>query len=73
MSLMAAELLREGILSASLQVLRENHVARGFYERLGGSRLNEREQKWGDVTLTEVVYGWPDLYLLVPPNFSLRE
>lgn len=44
----------------------EANPARGFYERLGGTRLAEtRAPSFGAVSLIEVAYGWPSLPDLV--------
>lgn len=61
MTLMARDLEARSMPSAGLWVLRENSSARGFYERLGGTIIIEREVADGDTTLHEVAYGWPDL------------
>ena len=53
-----------GYTSAALWVLRENRNARGFYERLGGEIVAEKEERRGDATLVEVAYGWRDLVQL---------
>ncbi|WP_086993376.1 GNAT family N-acetyltransferase [Rhizobium sullae] len=47
--------------AASLWVLRENAVARRFYERLGGELVSEKEDRRDTMTLVEVAYGWRDL------------
>lgn len=65
MRLMAQRLLDEGQKSGTLWVLRENAVARRFYERLGGAVVGEREEEQSGATLDEVAYGWKDLSLLV--------
>ena len=44
----------------------EANPARGFYERLGGTRLAEtRAAAFGGTSLTEVAYGWPSLPALL--------
>ncbi|TCU18190.1 GNAT family N-acetyltransferase [Rhizobium sullae] len=47
--------------AASLWVLRENTVARRFYDGLGGELVGEKEDRRGTMTLVEVAYGWRDL------------
>ena len=42
-------------------VLRDNHAARNFYERLGGVYIRAQPITLGSVTLEEVSYGWPRL------------
>ena len=39
-------------------VLKKNPQGRGFYERLGGVRLGEREITLGGTKLWEVAYGF---------------
>jgi ribosomal protein S18 acetylase RimI-like enzyme len=39
-------------------VLRDNHRARGFYERLGGAYVRSQPITIGPSTLEEVSYGW---------------
>jgi ribosomal protein S18 acetylase RimI-like enzyme len=39
-------------------VLRDNHRARGFYERLGGVYVRSQPITIGPTTLEEVSYGW---------------
>ncbi|WP_316199005.1 MULTISPECIES: GNAT family N-acetyltransferase [unclassified Bradyrhizobium] len=68
MTLMAAKLLHEGFHSASLLVLRDNRAACEFYEHIGGAALSERNEERGDLTLTEVIYGWSDLRQLASPK-----
>jgi GNAT superfamily N-acetyltransferase len=60
MATMAGELLRFGMNSAVVWVLRDN-PSRWFYERLGGSRLAEQTINFASATLIEVAYGWRDL------------
>lgn len=49
--------------SLMLWVLAENAPARRFYERLGGQLIGKRtiELGEGDITPTEVAYGWLDI------------
>jgi ribosomal protein S18 acetylase RimI-like enzyme len=61
MSTMAFDLTSRGFGAASLWVLRENAVARAFYERFGGQAIEEREDIRGGATLVEVAYGWVNL------------
>jgi GNAT superfamily N-acetyltransferase len=56
----ADNLHRAGHRSMYVWVLEENS-SRGFYERMGGSRLSSAEIELGGKLLTEVSYGWPDL------------
>jgi len=56
----ARRLLREGISSMLVWVLRDN-PARGFYEALGGRRVRERVVVIGDEELVELAYGWDDI------------
>ena len=58
----AANGLRElGRSSMMVWVLKDNHPARGFYERLGGVYLYEKPIEIGGAQLMEVAYGWRDL------------
>lgn len=41
-----------------LWVLADNPIGRGFYERLGGKLVGEKEIVMDDVALVEVAYGW---------------
>jgi ribosomal protein S18 acetylase RimI-like enzyme len=61
MSIMASDLASRGFNAASLWVLRDNAVARQFYERFGGQVVEEREDVRGQVTLVELAYGWANL------------
>jgi ribosomal protein S18 acetylase RimI-like enzyme len=65
MSLMANALLESGHRAATLWVLRENLIARKFYESLGGTIAGEQKEERPDATLFEVAYGWSDLSALV--------
>lgn len=49
-----------GHTSMLVWVLKDN-PARGFYERLGGSYLAEKNIEIGGSELLEIAYGWPDL------------
>jgi ribosomal protein S18 acetylase RimI-like enzyme len=64
MSTMALDLTYRGFNAASLWVLRENAVARAFYERFGGQVVDEREDVRKEATLAEVAYGWANLKTL---------
>jgi GNAT superfamily N-acetyltransferase len=67
----AGSLLRRGVRSMLVWVLRDNAGARRFYERLGGVYLREHELDFGaGFTLPEVAYGWADLRwgLIRPPQ-----
>lgn len=65
MRLMAQSLLGRGRKGASLWVLRENQLARAFYERLGGTLIGERVDELSGATVAEIAYGWSDLNALV--------
>jgi ribosomal protein S18 acetylase RimI-like enzyme len=59
----AAALADRGVTSMVVWVLRDNAAARGFYERLGGAYLRERELQLGSeggLQLSEVSYLWED-------------
>ncbi|MCJ2059612.1 GNAT family N-acetyltransferase [Methylobacterium sp. J-048] len=64
MAALAAHLLQSGHRAASLWVLRENAMARRFYERLGGVVVGKREEAREHDMLVEVAYGWRDLAAL---------
>ena len=66
----AERLLQEGMRSMLLWVLVEN-PSRGFYERLGGKRLEEKQITIDGESLTEVAYGWADLHDLLALRPSL--
>lgn len=61
MAAIAEALAAQGHRCAFLWVLRENMLARGFYEHLGGTIIGERQEQMEGVTLNEVGYGWHDL------------
>jgi ribosomal protein S18 acetylase RimI-like enzyme len=65
MRLLSQALLDADCRAATLWVLRENLVARNFYERLGGTVVGEKKEETPDATLVEVAYGWDDLSALV--------
>lgn len=60
---MAGWLRAGGCRSLMLWVLEGNAPAQRFYERLGGHLIGERiiDLGEGDITPTEVAYGWPDI------------
>ena len=58
-------LVREGLTSMIVWVLRENHSARQFYEAIGGRYCQERQIDIAGVSLPEVSYGWTDLSILL--------
>ncbi len=64
MAVAAEHLLRQGHCALRLWVLAAN-PSRRFYEALGGEPAGEREVTIGGVSLPEVVYGWPDIRVLV--------
>ena len=53
-----------GVSSMLLWVLKENRIARRFYESLGGVPVGEDSFELGGVELSEVAYGWKDLNVL---------
>ena len=61
MRAMAAALTAQGLVGMSLWVLRENALARRFYDRLGGRVLGEKTESRPYGEIVEVSYGWPDL------------
>jgi GNAT superfamily N-acetyltransferase len=58
---MSLDLLGRGFSAAALWVLRDNPVARRFYEDHGGKVIAEREDVRGGTVLVELAYGWLDL------------
>lgn len=54
----ATGLAERGFDGMLLWVLADNPIGRGFYERLGGKLVGEKEIAMDDVTLVEVAYGW---------------
>jgi len=56
MKALGGALLESGHPGMSLWVLEQNHSARRFYERLGGTAVARKS-----ASLIEVAYGWPDL------------
>lgn len=61
----AAHLAQMGMTTLLIGCLEVNTPARGFYERLGGRVVAEREVDQDGFLLPEVVYGWTDLSGLV--------
>ena len=65
----ARGLVRRGLTSMLVWVLRDNVRARGFYERLGGVFLREHELDFGaGFTVIEVSYGWDDVRGSLTPS-----
>ncbi len=64
MGAMSQAMQEDGFRAASLWVFRDNGKARRFYEHLGGHLLDERASRYGEETMAEVAYGWPDLAAL---------
>jgi ribosomal protein S18 acetylase RimI-like enzyme len=62
----AERLLAEGMRSMLLWVAAQN-PSRGFYERLGGMPLVEKQITLDGDRLIEMAYGWPDLRALLEP------
>lgn len=60
----SAHLLDQGCTSMLLWVLKDNLLARRFYEALGGKYLREKPIEIGAQSLLEVAYGWDDLSAL---------
>jgi len=58
---MASDLMNRALAAASLWVLRDNPVARRFYERNGAQVVGEREDVRNHAVLVELAYGWTDL------------
>lgn len=57
---MVGEMVSRGHSSMLLWVLAENPTT-GFYGRMGGVRVREREIEVGGKKLVEWAYGWRDL------------
>lgn len=55
------QMIAVGYRSMALWVLRENHLARRFYERMGGIALQEKSFVMYETELIEVAYGWVGL------------
>ena len=65
MTAMARALNARGFRSAALRVARENAPARAFYARLGGVEAGRGAHQIGDIRIDEVIYGWPDISVLL--------
>jgi ribosomal protein S18 acetylase RimI-like enzyme len=61
---MSLDLLGRGFSAAALWVLRDNPVARRFYDQQGGKVIAEREDVRDGAVLVELAYGWADLKTL---------
>ena len=61
MACLARSLAKLGHEKAGLWVLRENEMARRFYEGLGGTIVGERAGERDGTLLVELAYGWSDL------------
>jgi ribosomal protein S18 acetylase RimI-like enzyme len=66
-----ARLVRRGLRSAVVWVLREN-PSRFFYERLGGHLVSHRRINVGGAAVEAVAYGWDDLLTLVRAQGRIR-
>jgi ribosomal protein S18 acetylase RimI-like enzyme len=65
----AAALVRHGLTSMLVWVLRDNLAARAFYERMGGVFLREHDLDFGaGFSVREVSYGWDDVRVGVAPS-----
>lgn len=64
----AVRLARLGITALHIAVLAANTPARRFYEAIGGRVVDEREVDEEGFLLPAVVYGWPDIGVLLPPE-----
>ena len=61
----AQDLVDRGLQDMVLWVLKDNHPACGFYQRLGGILAGEKSIEIGEKTLLEVAYIWSDLNVLL--------
>ena len=63
----ASALADRGMTAILIWVLRENAIGRGFYERLGGTAVREKqlEEFPGAEEHVEVGYGWTDTRPLI--------
>ena len=68
MTALARSLVDLGHEKAGLWVLRENEMARRFYERLGGTIVGERAGEHSGTPLVDLAYGWSDLAVLAAPK-----
>lgn len=66
MQAMAEALSSRGCRSAALRVARDSSTARAFYEHLGGTDIGVQHQRVDDFRIVTLVYGWPDLSVLLP-------
>jgi L-amino acid N-acyltransferase YncA len=64
LSRLARELLRSGITSLEIGCVKENPSC-GFYLHLGGNRLGTRAANVDAYKTEEILFGWPDLSVLV--------
>jgi ribosomal protein S18 acetylase RimI-like enzyme len=64
MRALAGTLVDLGYHGLALWVLRENVLARRFYERCGGMTVAEKSDDRGVAVLVEVAYGWDDAGML---------
>ncbi len=64
---LAARLKRECGPSLLVWVL-SNNPSRFFYEAMGGRRVATRDERMGEVSVTECAYGWADTGELVTPD-----
>lgn len=68
MARMARWLVGNGFNAAYVLVLKDNHPARAFYERLGGQLCYEAPFTLGGEPLVEVGYAWDDLASFPDPD-----
>lgn len=61
----ASHLAKGGIATLNIAVLKANAPARRFYEAIGGQLIDEREFDEEGFLLSEVVYGWSDITVLI--------
>ncbi len=61
----AGHLVKDGITTMLIWALAQNSLARGFYERMGGTLVTEKPITIGGDILLEVGYGWTDIQSLV--------
>ena len=64
LSRLARELVRSGIISLEIGCVKEN-ASCGFYLHLGGNRLGTRAANVDAYKTEEILFGWPDLPVLV--------
>jgi ribosomal protein S18 acetylase RimI-like enzyme len=62
---MARTLAAQGATSLVIWVLRDNLLARGFYEAMGGVLAGERMERVGGWSVPSVAYRWVDIGVLV--------